>query len=87
MLADPVTLSKYIYYSCIIYYVPNNAYQTCKKIILCKERALLHLYNNGQIICDKVCYFRSIVCFYNTRQSMFVKHVPPLWAYFIEATK
>ena len=22
-----------------------------------------------------------------TRQSMFVKHVPPLWAYFIEATK
>ena len=24
---------------------------------------------------------------YYTRQSMFVKHVPPLWAYFIEATK
>ena len=22
-----------------------------------------------------------------TRQSMFVKHVPPLWAYFKEATK
>ena len=22
-----------------------------------------------------------------TRQSVFVKHVPPLWAYFIEATK
>ena len=22
-----------------------------------------------------------------TRQSMFVKHVPPLWAYFTEATK
>ena len=24
---------------------------------------------------------------FETRQSMFVKHVPPLWAYFIEATK
>ena len=25
--------------------------------------------------------------FFKTRQSMFVKRVPPLWAYFIEATK
>ena len=31
--------------------------------------------------------YKQALCYSKTRQSMFVKHVPPLRAYFIEATK
>ena len=46
--------------------------------VLLYVEKLLHLWK----IINLQPYLRK-----QTRQSMFVNHVPPLWAYFIEATK
>ena len=69
-----------------------KTFNTTNQCILIFLRTTVHLRIQGYFPLKETLKKRMKYIIYKinvqyTRQNMFVKHVPPLWAYFIEATK